>query len=410
LVEIVEEIARHRPPDASSTDPFVIGPFHLDGGSAGQLLSGLRFAVKDLYDVAGTRTGVGNPARLVDAPVQPSHSPSVAALIDAGAELVGKTVTDELAFSLSGTNIHYGTPENPAAPGRVPGGSSSGSVSCVAAGTVDFALGTDTGGSTRVPASYCGVYGLRATHGRVSREGVFILAPSFCSLGVFARSADVLAQVWTVLEQLSTETSADVARSPRRLIVLPELFALADDDASQVLLDAARGLAGRVDLPLDVIESSPIGSPRELFEVFRTIQMYEAWELHGSWVDEHHGSLGWGIAARFEQAATVSSSSVALARRRRAQFQNDLRELLGFDGYLLQPAASGPAPLISLASEEKDDLRLRTMMLTAPAGLSGSPVVSMPLAMVEGLPMGLCIVGLPGDDSAVIDLVVGGCR
>jgi len=189
------EIASHRPPDAASVDPFVVGPVLLAAGSSEGALSGLTFAVKDLYDVAGTRTGAGNPDRLAEAPVATENAAPVDALLESGAELIGKTVTDELAFSLSGTNIHYGTPRNPTAPGRVPGGSSSGSVSAVADGLVDFALGTDTGGSTRVPASYCGVFGLRATHGRISRRGVFLLAPSFCSIGVFSRSAAVLGQV-----------------------------------------------------------------------------------------------------------------------------------------------------------------------------------------------------------------------
>ena len=152
------EIASHRPPDAVSVDPFVVGPVLLAAGSSEGGLSGLTFAVKDLYYVAGTRTGAGNPNRLAEAPVAIEHAAPVDALLESGAELIGKTVTDEFAFSLSGTNVHYGTPRNPRGPSRVPGGSSSGSVSAVADGLVDFALGTDTGGSTRVPASYCSVF------------------------------------------------------------------------------------------------------------------------------------------------------------------------------------------------------------------------------------------------------------
>jgi amidase len=211
MSDVVTEIARHRPPDPLSVDPFVIGPVSLARGPVDGVLSGLCFAVKDLYDVAGTRTGAGNPARLLDAPVALRHATIVQALIDAGAELVGKTVSDELALSLSGTNIHYGTPANPVARDRVPGGSSSGSVVAVASGQVDFSLGTDTGGSTRVPASYCGIFGLRVTHGRVSRDGVFLLAPSFCSIGVFARDSEILTKVWSVL----AEASAEGPRAPR---------------------------------------------------------------------------------------------------------------------------------------------------------------------------------------------------
>jgi amidase len=398
------EIATHRSPDSASTDPFVVGPVRLAVGSSRGALSGLTFAVKDLYDVAGTRTGAGNPDRLSEAPIAVEHAAPVQALLGAGAELIGKTVTDELAFSLSGTNIHYGTPRNPTAPGRVPGGSSSGSVSAVADGLVDFALGTDTGGSTRV-ASYCGVFGLRATHGRVSRRGVFLLAPSFCSIGVFSASAAVLQKTWRALESSGVDGDAAApARRGERLVVVPELFELADTLAAEVLLDPAASFATRSGLALEVAPRGALGDPAELLSAFRAIQLFEAWELHGAWVTAHHDALGWGIASRFDSASHVDIETVAHARARRSIFQEDLARVLGADGYLLQPAASGPAPRIDLEGAAKDDLRLRTMQLTAPAGLGGSPVVPMPLATVGALPVGLALVGLPGDDDEVVRL------
>ena len=404
MSDLVEELAQHRIPDPSSIDPFVIGPVTLAKGPEAGELSGLRFAVKDLYDVAGTRTGAGNPVRLERAPVAIAHARTVQALVDAGAELVGKTVTDELALSLSGTNIHYGTPQNPVAANRVPGGSSSGSVAAVAAGLVDFALGTDTGGSTRVPASYCGVFGLRVTHGRLSREGVFILAPSFCSVGIFSRDAATLSRVWAVLAAAAEVEIAAAPRVAKRLLISNELFALADEEAVPQLLAAASDFALASGLELSVAPAGALGDPMEVLSTFRIIQLYEAWQLHGAWVNEHHDALGWGIAARFDAASAVDAESVALARARRSEFQAVFADLLGGDTYLLQPAASGPAPLINLDSKEKDDLRLRTMELTAPAGLAGAPVVSMPLVSVSGLPVGLALVGLPGDDEEVVRL------
>jgi amidase len=401
----VVEIARHRSPDPASVDPFVVGPVRLAAASPKGVLSGLTFAVKDLYDVAGTRTGAGNPDRLSEAPVAAEHAAPVEVLLDAGAELIGKTVTDELAFSLSGTNVHYGTPRNPVAPGRVPGGSSSGSVSAVASGLVDFALGTDTGGSTRVPASYCGVFGLRATHGRISRRGVFLLAPSFCSVGIFTRSAAVLGDTWRALGSGGADGHvAAPARRADRLVIVPELFELADPLAAEVLLDAAASFATRSALALEMAPRGALGDLAELLATFRAIQLFEAWALHGEWVRAHHETLGWGIASRFDSASQVHEESVAFARARRAIFQEDLARLLGGDGYLLQPAASGPAPRIDLDGAVKDDLRLRTMQLTAPAGLAGSPVVAMPLASVGALPVGLALVGLPDDDDEVVRL------
>jgi amidase len=165
------------------------------GGSPGGPLAGRRFAVKDLFAIAGHRACFGNPDWLSTHWAAEATAPVITWLLDAGAALVGTTVTDELAFSLTGENPHYGTPPNPAAPGRVPGGSSSGSASAVAGGLVDFALGTDTGGSVRVPASHCGIFGFRPTHGAVSPAGVLPFSPSFDTVGWFARDADTLAAV-----------------------------------------------------------------------------------------------------------------------------------------------------------------------------------------------------------------------
>ncbi len=152
-------------------------------------LSGLTFAVKDFIDVAGCRTGGGNPDWLAGHPVAARSAAVVETLLGAGARLVGKTNMDELAFSLEGANAHYGTPVNPVCPDRLPGGSSSGSAVAVAAGLVDFALGTDTGGSVRVPASFTGIFGFRPTHGRVSTVGVAPFSPSYDTIGWLARDA-----------------------------------------------------------------------------------------------------------------------------------------------------------------------------------------------------------------------------
>src|SRR5947199_6802555 len=151
------------------------------------MLDGLCFAVKDLIDVAGWKTGCGNPTWRDSHPPAMAHAVCVEQLLRAGARCVGKTICDELAFSLLGENHFYGTPLNARAPDRVPGGSSSGSASAVAAGLCDTALGTDTGGSVRVPASFCGLYGIRPTHGRIDMSGVMPQAPRTGTTRWFAR-------------------------------------------------------------------------------------------------------------------------------------------------------------------------------------------------------------------------------
>src|ERR687890_1761221 len=185
-------------------------------------LAGLTFAVKDLFDLAGYPTGCGSPHMLAMSGIKTRTAPTVQRLLDAGARLVGKTITDELAFSLSGKNAHFGTPVNGGAPDRVPGGSSSGSASAVSNELCDFALGTDTGGSVRGPASHCGLFGIRPTHGRVSLEGCHDLAPSFDTCGYFTRDGATFIRVGEVL--LGPD-SAPLPQIPRVLLA-QDAFAL----------------------------------------------------------------------------------------------------------------------------------------------------------------------------------------
>ena len=161
----------------------------LDGSGVGPL-AGLTMAVKDVYEIAGHRTGNGNPVWLETHPAAEQTASSVQRLLDAGARMVGKTHTDELAYSLNGENRHYGTPTNAKAPGRIPGGSSSGSAAAVSGGLVDFALGTDCGGSVRLPSSYCGIYGIRTSHGLIPADGIIPLAASLIrSVGLRGRQS-----------------------------------------------------------------------------------------------------------------------------------------------------------------------------------------------------------------------------
>ncbi len=391
-----------------ATDPlgaFVVGPELLAQGSPGGVLTGTRFVVKDLFDVAGTRTGAGNPDWLADAPVASAHAPAVTALLDAGADLWGKTVTDELAYSLSGTNAHYGTPVNSAAPGRVPGGSSSGSAAAVAGGVARLALGTDTGGSVRVPASYCGIYGLRPTHGRIDIRGVVPLAPSFDTVGLLAVDGATLRSGWHALVAgAATRPSRQTPRSIRRLVVATDLLDQADDPASTEIVRVATELAQRLGL---TVTERPLAEPGELTtwrDAFRALQQVEAWQSHGVWISDRRPTFGSGIADRFAEAATADERAAERARPVLAEVLHALAEAVGEDGILVQPATSGPAPALDLAGQVKDDLRIRTLTLTAPAGLAGAPVVSLPLAQVDGAPIGVALVGLPGDDEMLVEL------
>ncbi len=201
---------------------------YLEGAKEGPL-AGLTFAAKDIFDVAGHVTGGGNPDWKATHESAEKTAWAVRALVEAGAPMVGKTITDELTRGIFGENAHYGTPVNPRAPGRVSGGSSSGSASAVAGGLVDFALGSDTGGSVRVPASFCGLYGLRPTHGRIPLDGVLLQAPSFDTVGWFARDAGTFARIGAVLLQ----NEITEAR-PTRLVIAEDAFAAGTREARRV--------------------------------------------------------------------------------------------------------------------------------------------------------------------------------
>ncbi|MEO7403090.1 MAG: amidase family protein, partial [Burkholderiales bacterium] len=194
-------------------------------------LAGLTCAVKDMYDIAGERASGGSPEWLSTHPPAAKHARAVQQLLDAGATIIGKTLCDELFYSVTGANARYGTPINPRALGRLPGGSSAGSAAAVAAGACDIALGSDTGGSVRIPASLCGVYGIRPTLGRIALEGAMAMAPSFDAPGWFASSAGLLRRVGPVLLSGSA-TPGTVSR-----VLMPTDAWMVPD---QPVIDAAR--------------------------------------------------------------------------------------------------------------------------------------------------------------------------
>jgi amidase len=401
------------------TDPlgaFMVGPELLVAGRPAGRLAGVRFAAKDLFDLAGYRTGAGNPDWLADASAATDHAPAVAALLAAGADLWGKTVTDELAFSLSGTNVHYGTPINSRAIGRVPGGSSSGSASAVAGGAVEVALGTDTGGSVRVPASYCGLFGLRPSHGRIDSAGVVALAPSFDTVGLLAADGPHLAAGWRALLEgasASGRTSGRAggptggARRVRRLVIATDLMDQADYDSRAALGVAATELADSLGMVLTTTSLAEPGALGRWRDGFRALQLVEAWREHGAWVTIRQPHFGPGVAERFAAASAADPEDARRAGQVRTEVRRALEHALGDDGVLVQPAATGPAPRADIDPAVKSDLRGRTLVLTAPAGMAGAPVVVLPLAQVDHLPVGVALVGLPGDDDSLVDLAEG---
>ncbi len=373
-------------PVSSRTDAFLPGPRTHIAGAVGGPLAGLTFAVKDLIDVAGVPTGGGNPDWPRIYPTPAHHAPLVQRLLDAGASIVGKTVTDEVSLGILGENAHDGTPLNPAAHDRVPGGSSSGSASAVAAGACDFALGTDTGGSVRVPASFCGLYGIRPTHGRLDMTGITVQAPSADTCGWFARDARLFARVGAVM------FGAPVPEGlPHTLLVATDAFGFADaavQAALQPLVERLARLLGRRE---DVLLAPPGLSVWQRAQ--RVLQGSEAYATFAPWLDSCNPRLAFSVARALVQGAAMSEAERTAAGLMRQEARARLAHLLPPGTLLCLPTTPFPAPRKDLPLRELMPLRERISCLTSHGGLTGVPQVNIPGAIVDGAPVGLSIVG-----------------
>lgn len=374
---------------------FVPGPRVRLEGRAGGPLSGLTFAAKDLFDVAGHPTGGGNPDWARFNPVPARHAWAVQRLLDAGATLIGKTITDEVSLGIAGENAFYGTPINVRAPGRVPGGSSSGSAAAVAAGLCDTALGTDTGGSVRVPASFCGLYGIRPTHGRIDFSGVMAQAPSSDTIGWFARDAATFAEVSSAMLGEAITDSL-----PSRLIIAADGFAFADPEVGAALrpmVERLRALIGNsreeVMAPAGIVQWA---------RAQRTLQPAEAWLTFRDWIERVNPRLAYSVARNVYTGSLIPESERQWAALVRHEARGRMRHLLPAGTILCLPTTPFPAPQrgepLSVAGIRRD----RILCLCAHGGLTGVPQLSIPGATVDGLPVGLSIVGCRGEDASLV--------
>ncbi len=358
-------------------------------------LDGVALAVKDLVAVAGQRVGAGNPARLALARTEPAHAPVLAALLAAGAHVRGIATTDELAYSISGTNVHTGSPANPWGTGLAVGGSTSGPASAVARGQADLGLGTDTAGSIRVPASWCGLHGLRPTHGALPLDGVLPLAPGFDVVGWVTRDAGLLHRTAQVL--------LPPADPVTELLLAEDLLELAAPPVAELV----RAVAAASGLPVRTTRLTAGEEHEAWFTAFRAVQGAQAWASHGGWVTAHGGTLGPGIAQRFADAAAVTAGEAERAAEVVAAARTALRERIGPGTAVLAPATSTTAPPVVAPAADKAALRGATLRLTCLAGLGGLPSAVAPAGRVGGHPAGVALIGAAGADTALTALLAG---
>ena len=372
-------------------------------------LDGLTFAVKDLIDVAGHHTGCGNPTWLATHPPAAVSAICVEQLLAAGAKCEGKTITDEIAFSLLGENHFYGTPLNPAAPDRVPGGSSSGSASAVACGLVDFALGTDTGGSVRVPASNCGIFGLRPSHGFISVAGVMPLAPSLDCVGFFARGIDTLRRVAEVL--LPAEDDSALPPTPSKIHIVREAFELADAETRQALSGAIAGLRDtfgdcvRETSLSELCRDERAADLSTWLTIYRVVQGTEMTSCHGMWIDEAQPTFGPAPSAGLTFVKKLDRTRLSETIHLREHYCRRLNASLAAGDLLCLPSSPTVAPLKnSKAYERTSDYYQRTLSLTAIAGAARLPQISLPLGNAGGAPIGLSLAAARGADAYLVSL------
>ncbi|MBL8708720.1 MAG: amidase [Rhodospirillaceae bacterium] len=375
------------------------GDFELSPTASGPL-DGLSFAIKDLFDVAGRVTGCGNPDwRRTHGPAR-EHAAVVARLLAAGARAIGKTITDELAFSLNGQNFHYGTPRNAAAPERIPGGSSAGSASAVGGGACDFALGTDTGGSVRIPAALNGICGIRPSHDAVNEAGCMTLAESFDTVGWFARDASLLRRVGEVLLPPDREAEAPFGE----VYVASDAWALSGPEVAAALAPARDRAVAAIGPARAVTLATDCGGLAAWRQTFRFLQMREIWAALGDWVMTTRPTFGPEIAERFALSRETAAKPMGDESAQREGIAARLDDMLAAGGILLIPTAAEIAPLKTMSAADSAGYRDRTLSLTCIAGLARLPQVTLPAGRVQGAPVGLSLIARNGRDRALLAL------
>lgn len=349
-------------------------------------LDGLRVAVKDCLDIDGFPTRCGSAA-FEHAPAASRHAAVVESLLAAGCRIVGKTTMHELAYGMTGINARFGTPVNPDWPDLIPGGSSSGSAVAVAAGLVDFAVGTDTGGSVRQPAACCGVFGMKPTFGRIDRRGASPADSSLDCIGPLARSIDMLERAMAAMDP--SFLPAKSLDRPARLALLRHPDGAEADRDWAALLPASVAAIRRVELPLldDAFHAGMTVIARETHRAFGHLLSQPA-------------ALGDDVRARLSAAGAVTDEELARAEDVRTRFTAAVDALLADCDALVTPALPLPPPSLDAARDPKAVLPLTRFL--RPFNLSGHPAIVLPAADTcadaRGLPRGIQIVGRKFED------------
>lgn len=361
-------------------------------------VTGMTVAVTDLFSVQGQRVGAGNPGWLGQAATETTTADAVSRLLARGAVVAGIAQTVDFGFGHSGVNAAYGTPPNPAAAGRIPGGATSGAATAVAQRSATIGVGPDTTGSVRIPAAYQRLYGFGPTRSAVSTVGLLPLSRTLDTVGWVCADATTLATVGDVLLPGASEIVFDAA------VTAPGLNAVADDRVQPAIRDALAQWR-RSGLPALTEEDFDLAALPDWYDAVTAVQGYEAWQQHGGWVSTATGTIGAEARAHFLAASKVSESTYQRSLEQVRTAGDLVRRYLG-DRILLLPTTGSQAPS---RADDPADVRLAALLrttglLTTVATIAGLPAATVPVRTADGMPVGLSMVGPAGRDRDVLAL------
>lgn len=387
-------------------------------------LTALSFAVSDIFEIEGFVTGFGNPDWIRTHEAASRTSSVVSSLVEGGATCIGKTVVDEMALGISGENKHYGTPSNPAAPARIPGGSSSGAAVAVAANLVDFSLGIDTVGGVRIPAGYCSILGFRPSYGAVPHLEIIPVSTSLDTVGWFAKDPSILRRVGHVLLQVPFS----VQRNPRNIIIADDCFQLSKapvDRVTQVVIKSTEKLFGRQVLRHENL-GEYVGSKVRSLKVFSSkksngevnssslrllayamqyLQRDEFKHNHSEWINSAKPTLDPVISAQIDEKLEMEDVDIEKCHAVRDEMRSALNALLKDDGVLVIPTVANPPPKLGAKETSTEEYLIRTWTLTSLASMSGCCQVTIPLGFHDKCPVSVSFIARNGGDRFLLDTV-----
>ena len=358
------------------------------------LLSNLNFVVKDMCKIKNHKTSCGNPDFYQKCKVASDFAPFLKDILEAGATLKGITICDEFFYSLIGENGHYGTPTNLNAPGCVPGGSSSGSAAALTTNLYDFSLGSDTGGSVRVPASFCGLFGIRPTHNRISTEDVYPMAPSFDTLGWFARDIDIFKKIGSVLINLNEKTEF----SFKEFVIAEDILELASPEIVKLFNNYINDKFPEI----KKIRLSK-HNKEEIADNFRILQGGEIKENIIPWILENKPKISPEISARIEMAKKITNDQINEALNFRTTLIEEIDKSLPKGVIALFPTTPFSSPKCGQSDEQLALYRKKLLEFTSIAGMISRPQISMPKFRDNTGPIGISLLGWKYSDEILLE-------